>query len=354
MRILDKYLYKELFLTFLAVLIVLLLITFGSEVTQLLAKAVEGKLPASIVLDVLALKVPAALELILPLVALLSVMLALGRLYQDQEMVVLNSCGIVAGYFQRIVTWFLLPLMLLTAVVTLWLTPWAAKQERLVVMEAQTTAPVAGLVAGRFNELPQSNGVLYATEIRADGSMRDIWIRVINPDRDMILTAPQGQFEWIGGRLALVLRDGFSYEGLTKGDALQVRRFERFDGFLPELESVTSVPSRHELTTLQLLSSTDLEHRSILQWRLAVPLSVLVLGLLALKLSKTKPREGRFARIFFAIVLYVFFMQSMLTMKDWIKLGQWPPEIGLWPIPIVFLMIALWSPKRRLKPGVVK
>jgi lipopolysaccharide export system permease protein len=75
---------------------------------------------------------------------------------------------------------------------------------------------------------------------------------------------------------------------------------------------------------------------------------------LALKLSKTKPREGRFARIFFAIVLYVFFMQSMLTMKDWIKLGQWPPEIGLWPIPIVFLMIALWSPKRRLKPGVVK
>lgn len=349
MRILDKYLYKELVLTFLAVLIVLLLITFGTEVTQLLALVIEGKIPSTVVFEILVLKVPAALELILPLVALLSVMLTLGRLYQDQEMVVLNSCGVGESYFQRILTWFLVPLVLVLAFITLWLTPWAAKQERLIIMEAQTSAPVAGLVAGRFNELPQSNGVLYAAEIKANGSMRDVWIRVMDPEQDLVLSAPEGQFEWVDGRLALVLRNGFSYQGLLVGEALEVRQYERFDGFLPDLDTLTTAPEMAEFSSLELWISEDLAQQALLQWRLALPFSVLVLGLLAFKLSKTKPREGRFARVFLAIVLYVFFIQLMIMIKDWIKLGQWPPELGLWPVLIFFLVFALWSPSKLIK-----
>ena len=345
MRILDKYLYKELTATFFAVLAVLLLITFGTEATRLLAKAVEGTLPASIVFQVLLLQIPNALELILPLVALLSVMLAMGRLYQDREVVVLNSCGIGTGYFQKIITRFLIPMLLLTAVVTLWLTPWAVKTERALIAEAQVTAPLAGLVEGRFNSLPQSNGVLYAQNIGRDGGMTDVWIRFVEDGRDQTIMAPRGFFEWKEERLALVLLDGISYEGLLGGEQLSVREFERFDGFLPELQAGATQPRRQEKNTFDLWNSQDIEERAMLQWRLAVPFSVLVLGLLALKLSKTEPRQGRFAKLFIAIVLYVFYMQSMITIDDWVKAGSWPIEVGLWVVPILFLVFALTSPK---------
>lgn len=345
MRILDKYLYKELTATFLAVLIVLLLITFGTEATRLLAKAVEGKLPASIVFQVLMLQIPTALELILPLVALLSVMLAMGRLYQDREMVVLNSCGIGRGYFQKIMTRFLIPMVFFAALVTLWLTPWAVKTERALIAEAQVTAPLAGLVEGRFNSLPQSNGVLYAHTINRDGQMTDVWIRLVEEGRDQTIMAPRGFFEWKKERLALVLLNGVSYEGLLGTEHLSVREFERFDGFLPELQASVAQPKRQEQSTFELWQSQELEDQAMLQWRLAVPLSVLVLGLVALKLSKTEPRQGRFAKLFVAIVLYVFYMQSMITISDQVKVGNWPIEVGLWVVPILFLIYAFWSPK---------
>lgn len=345
MRILDKYLYKELMATFFAVLVVLLLITFGTEATRLLAKAVEGKLPASIVFQVLVLQIPTALELILPLVALLSVMLAMGRLYQDREIVVLNSCGIGRGYFQKIMTRFLIPMVLLTALVTLWLTPWAVKTERALIAQAQVTAPLAGLVAGRFNSLPQSNGVLYAHTIGRDGEMSDIWIRLVEGERDQTIIAPRGFFEWKDDRLALVLLNGLSYEGLLGGEQLSVREFGRFDGFLPDLQASVAQPKRQEKNSFALWQSETLEDQAMLQWRLAVPLSVLVLGLVALKLSKTEPRQGRFAKLFIAIVLYVFYMQSMITLDDWVKAGIWPIDLGLWIVPALFLLYALGSPK---------
>ncbi len=348
MRILDKYLYKELFATFFAVLSVLLLITFGTEATKLLAVAVEGKIPSSVVFQVLMFKIPPALEIILPLVALLSVMLAFGRLYQDQEMVVLSSCGVTTGYFQKRVFWFLLPLALITAWITLWVTPWSFKQERMLIQEAQVTSPLAALTAGKFNELPNGEGVLYAKQIGVDKTMESVFLRLKNEERDLLMVAPSGKFEWIDGRLALVLLKGRSYEGLDMGDTFTVRQFDRFEGFLPEIQITPPEPKRFETSSLDLLNSDQLQHMSMLQWRIVTPVSIVVLGLLGLKMSKTGPREGRFGKMFLALVFYVIFNQLLVTSSEALTKGNLPPVIGLWPVPLLFLIYALYQ--GNLKP----
>ncbi len=352
LRILDRYLLKELLATFLAVLSVLLLITFGTETTKLLALAVEGKLPSSVVFQVLLLKIPSALEVILPLVALLSVMLAVGRLYQDHEMVVLNSCGIAPRYFQKTVFWFLLPFALMTAWITLYVTPWSYEKEQALIIEAQTSSPFAGLVAGKFNTLPDRKGVLYAREIKANGQMKDVWIQYKSKERNMVLMAPSGQFEWINDRLALVLKKGKSYEGLySKKETLTVQYFERFEGYLPEIEASARKKDKSIFAPTSILLESDrLEDQVLLQWRIVVPFGVIVLGLLGLRLSKTAPREGRFAKLFIAIVLYVIYNQSLVTLRDGASSGGIPVEVALWPIPILFLLYALWQP--RVKPAV--
>ncbi|MDG6773600.1 LPS export ABC transporter permease LptF [Thiomicrorhabdus sp. ZW0627] len=354
MRILDRYLLKELFATFFAVLAVLLLITFGTETTKLLALAVEGKLPASVVFQVLLLKIPPALEVILPLVALLSVMLAVGRLYQDHEMVVMNSCGISPRYFQKMVFWFLLPVALLTALITLYITPLSYEKELSLVKEAQTSAPFAGLVSGKFNELPNNKGVLYARKIDADGRMLDVWIQYKGEDKDLILTAPQGQFEWIKERLALVLLKGKSYEGLQSNkETLTVQHFDRFEGYLPELETAAQQKVKGIWAPTSVLwNSERLEDKALIQWRVVVPMGVLILGLLGLRLSKTGPREGRFAKLFIAIVLYVIYNQLLVTARDGLSSGSIPLYIGLWPIPLLFLWYALYLPGKKKSKNV--
>lgn len=350
MRILDKYLYIELLKTFFAVLTVLLLITFGAEATKLLAMAVEGKVPSSIVLQLLLLKVPPALEVILPLVALLSVMLTVGRLYQDQEMVVMSSCGISPHYFQKRVLFFLIPLVLLTAWISLVVTPWSYKAERLLISEAQTLTPVSGLVPGRFNILPNDAGVFYTKSISKSGELSTIWIQrqsqTQDAEQDLILVAPKGQFEWVDGRLVLVLEEGYSYLGMhypatTASDEVEVQAFRRFEVLIPELSSQPTRPDKLEVSTDILWGSDTLEHQALLQWRLVTPFGVLVLGLIGLKMSRTGPREGRFVRVFYALLLYIVYSQLLVVGKESLSDGIWPATIGLWPIPILFLLFAL-------------
>lgn len=353
LRILDTYLYKEWGLTFLAVLLVLLLITFGTEATKLLAIAVEGKLPPSILLEVLLLKIPPALEVILPLVALLSVMMAIGRLYQDQEMVILSSCGIAPNYFQKRLIYFLIPLSVITAVITLVVTPWTFEQERNLIVNAQISSPLAALVPGKFNELPNNQGVFYAQSIEKNGDLKSVWVRLSTAEQDLLLMAPQGKFEWISDKLALVLFDGHSYQGLTLGAEVTVREFKRFEGFLPTLQITPPEAERFEKSTLTLLLSDDLKDQALLQWRLVTPISVMVLGLLALRLSKTGPREGRFAKIFLALVLYVAYNQLLVTAKEAAGDGHWPIWLGLWIIPLFFLWLALTKISLKItRPGV--
>lgn len=352
LRILDKYLYIELLKTFFAVLTVLLLITFGSEATKLLAMAVEGKVPSSIVLQVLLLKIPPALEIILPLVALLSVMLSVGRLYQDQEMVVMSSCGISPQYFQKIVLFFLIPLVLITAWISLVVTPWSYKTERLIIGEAQTLTPISGIVPGRFNTLPNEAGVFYTKSISASGELSNIWIQRQSQSQpkdaaqDLILVAPIGRFEWLDGKLILVLEDGYSYLGMhnhakTASGDVEVKLFKRLEVLIPELSSKPARPAKFEIGTDVLWVSDTLEHQALLQWRLVTPFGVLVLGLIGLKMSRTGPREGRFSKVFFALVLYIIYNQLLMVGRDGLTTGNWPMSLGLWPVPLLFLILAL-------------
>lgn len=357
MRILDRYLYKELFLTFFAVLAVLLLVTFGTEATKLLAAAVEGKMPSSILFQVLWLKIPPALEVILPLVALLSVMLAVGRLYQDQEMVVLNACGIAPSYFQKRVFWFILPLLLFTAWITLYVTPWSYQKERTLITKAQVSSPLAALVAGKFNPLPDQQGVLYMQSIDKKLALKSVWVRLKTPEQDMVLMAPKGRFEWIKGRLALVLFNGMAYHNLQSAHKqIQVRKFERFEGYLPQIQPMPPAKKRLETPSMTLFHSDKSADIALLQWRITIPLSVLVMGMLGLRMSKSGPREGRFAKVFLALVLYVVYNQLLVTVNDALSKGEWPAIIGLWPIPLAFLSFAFYQgplwPRRWVLPNV--
>jgi lipopolysaccharide export system permease protein len=90
-----------------------------------------------------------------------------------------------------------------------------------------------------------------------------------------------------------------------------------------------------------LWASDSLEHQALLQWRLVTPFGVLVLGLIGLKMSRTGPRQGRFAKVFFALVLYIIYNQLLMVGRDGLTEGSWPVSVGLWPVPLLFLILAL-------------
>jgi lipopolysaccharide export system permease protein len=110
-------------------------------------------------------------------------------------------------------------------------------------------------------------------------------------------------------------------------------------------------------STMDLLASDDRELRTALQWRIALPMMVFVITLLALPFSKTNPRQGRYLKMLPAILVFVFYYVFLITVRGWMEQGEWPILPGFWAVHGAFLVLGwllfnwdrLMQPKRRTR-----
>jgi len=184
---------------------------------------------------------------------------------------VLQSCGITPNYFQKKVIWFLLPISLIMALVSLYVSPWSYQKERELIQLEESYSPITGLVAGKFNPLPNDTGVFYAKEIAKSGELEEVWLKVKSEQQEMILIAPNGAFVWIDGQVVLQLKNGYSYQGLEQAQEVTVQKFTTFEGYLPEFSVTKSKAKLYEAATIELWAMNTAEAQALIQWRIATP-----------------------------------------------------------------------------------
>ncbi|NCT66807.1 MAG: LPS export ABC transporter permease LptF [Rhodanobacteraceae bacterium] len=364
LRLIDRYLLRELAASFLAASVILLLVMVGGAVADLLAKIARGRIPADLLFTLIGLRTLGALNILLPLATLLGVLLAYGRLWRDSEMAVLQSSGLDLRGQVRPLALFALPVALVLGVVSFWLAPAADRLAQALLTEANRSLIVAGLEPGRFVELPGRDGVIYVGEMSSDGTQfKRMFIESERPDKDTgktridVITATHGYLyhdaDGVGRYIAL--QDGFRVEGKLGEDDYRLMRFARNDIRLPDAatdDSATSV-KRAASTGELLRASDDAVMRAELHWRLGAPLSVLVLALLALPLAKSSPREPRYARLLLALLAWLVYYNGLLLGRAWLSQGKLAMGFGLWWVYLPALAIAawlLWSGQRLKRP----
>lgn len=79
-----------------------------------------------------------------------------------------------------------------------------------------------------------------------------------------------------------------------------------------------------------LRTSTNLEHIAEMQWRLSVPIATVLLALLAVPLSRSRPREGRYGRIAIGLLVFIIYLNLLSAAKAWTEEGAISPMLGLW------------------------
>jgi len=362
--ILTRYLYREILTTMAAVLSVLLLIYVSNRFVRFLADASAGDLSGGIIYQLLALKTLSASVMLIPLALYFAIILSLGRLYRDSEMVVLLSSGLSPA-------WFIGRILALAAIVasgvgliTLTLAPWAESTSDGLI-DAQKAIPEAMQISpGRFLEIRGGDGVVYVEHRSRDGRrMENVFIQLDEAGREVVLSGPKAHIETRSGGQAsyLVVEDGLRYERWPSGERYDVARFREHALRIQQRPVTPSVVQTREIPTPALWRSDFPPHVAELQWRLSMPLSVVVLALLAIPLSRTQPRSGRFGRIFVAILVYVLYNNLLGIAKSWVSQRQIPAEVGIWWVHALVLCIAValligrsgvrrWLGRRR-RPG---
>lgn len=363
LRIVDRYLVRELLVSFLAAVAILLLVTLGATVADLLAKIARGRIAADLLMALIGLRTVDSLTLLVPLALFLGVQLAYGRLYRESEMAVFAASGLSLFGLVRPLLLLSVPLTVVMALISFWLAPAAVRQSQTLQEEASRSLIVAGLEPGRFVELPNNDGVMYVDTMSSDGTaFKKMFIASERkapgdaPGAINIITAATGELyhDANGIERYLGLNDGFRVEGTLGQDDYRLMRYQRNDIKLQNNDSDTNAESvKRSAPSAELYASSDAVQRAELQWRLAAPLSVLVLVLLALPLAKSSPREPRYARLLIALLAWLIYYNCLALGRTWMSQGRYSPLIGYWWVQIPTALIALallWQSQRLPRP----
>ncbi len=363
LRIVDRYLARELLLSFIAAALILLLVTVGATVADLLAKIARGRVAADLLLSLIGLRTVDTLTLLIPLAAFLGVQMAYGRLYRESEMAVFSASGLPLTGLLRPLALFALPLALGMTLISLWLAPAAVRQAQMLQEQASRSLIIAGLEPGRFVDLPGKDGVMYVESMSEDGThFKKLFLESERPDTHdastsiNIVTAADGELyhEADGQQRFLGLNNGFRVEGVLGQDNYRLMRYKRNDIKLPDNDTdATPDSAKRSAPTLQLLGSTDIVQRTELQWRLTAPVSLLVLVLLGVPLARSSPREPRYARMLIALLAWFVYYNCLAIVRSWIGQGKLAPGIGFWIVQIPTALVAvylLWRSEQLPKP----
>ncbi|MEO0972600.1 MAG: LptF/LptG family permease, partial [Pseudomonadota bacterium] len=95
--------------------------------------------------------------------------------------------------------------------------------------------------------------------------------------------------------------------------------------------------NRQTYPTGDLVGSEDRRDLAELQWRLSLPLAAFALTILAVPLSKTRPRQGRYGTFVAALLIYVLYSNLLATGRSALAQGDVPAWVGLWWVHGLFI-----------------
>ncbi len=350
--IISRYLTKEVLNALLAVTFVLLLLFLSNQLVRYLNYAASGKIAANILLQLLGFEIPHLLAVLLPLGLYLGAILAYGRLYADSEMRVMHAYGLSIRRLVFITGMMAALVMVVVSVLVLWINPWIQGQKEKVMAQSGTNNVLDTLMPGRFRVSNDGKRVIYIENISRNRKQADnvfIADERKNPAPDStnnlwtILSASAGYqtraAETPGHFIVAV--DGYRYEGSPGQNDYKIIQFKKYAVRMPEMTN-TKRQEQEAIPTLQLFSAYhDPELAAELQWRLSIPLSALLLALLAIPLSQVKPRQGRYSVLFPAVLIYVVYVNLLFVARNLIEQKVLSVNVGMWWVHLLAFGLAM-------------
>lgn len=343
--ILYRYLIKDVLINFAAILLVLMLILLGGVFVRLLSRVVDGVVDAELLLPMLFWGIVESMSTLLVISLFLGMLLSLGRLYKDSEIYAIRATGLGDMDITKMYLW----IASAVAVVLLILVSWLAPLSKTNIYELRQIAAqkfdLAGITPGQFLRVPGGNSVVFAESVDTElGVLKNLYLFEDNETRTRLLTATEGK-QTDGGldeARYLDFFDGYIYEADKERGNHTVGSFAESGLFLPGLVAGTMKRKSSMELLPTLWRSTKRIDQAELHWRLSFPISVLVLTVLAVPLSYTSPRKGRFGKLALAILIYILYSNLLGVGKSWLESGAIPGAFGLWWVHVMVLALGLY------------
>lgn len=343
---------REFAQTAIAVFVALFAILLTTQLIRLLGKAATGSTASEAVAALLGFAALNYLPVLLSLTLFVSILLSLSRVYRDSEMAIWFSSGVSLTAWMKPVLRFALPVVLAIAVLALFLAPWALNKRAEYQQRMDQRDDVARVTPGAFNESSRGDRVFFVESVpdaAGQDRVRNIFINSMQQGKLGVIAAAQGHTEVAeNGDKFIVLTNGRRYEGIAGSAEYRVMEFDSYAMRIETFEGSGAEKTARSLSTWELLQEpTDLNKGELL-WRIGVPLSALLLALLAIPLSFVNPRAGRTNNLIFALLTFMIYSNLLSVSQAWVAQGRLPFSVGVWAVHALMLVVLLLMFWKRL------
>jgi lipopolysaccharide export system permease protein len=332
---------------------ILLGIVVFTQLVRLLGDSVSGMLAVEGVVAIMGFSSLNYLPVLLSIALFLSVLLTLTRSYRDSEMVVWFTSGIGLTRWIRPVLGYAIPVTAVIALMSLVLSPWALSKADEFRRRLDSRDDVSAATPGAFRESKQADRVFFLEDVDVEKKrVGNIFVRSTQNGKDGTMVAKEGYQETApNGDRFLVMLNGTRYEGIPGQADFKIVEFERYAMRIEPVELRRELPNIKAYPTSYLLQNMTPPHIAELEWRIGLPLSALVLSLLAIPLSYVNPRAGRSINLISAMVIYMFYNNMISVTNSWVGRGKLDPVVGLWGIHLFMFAVMLAMFYHRTSPS---
>jgi LPS export ABC transporter permease LptF/LPS export ABC transporter permease LptG len=371
MRILTRYILREVTAHALIGVAVFTFVLFTRDLGQILELVVRASAPLPSVAQVFFFIVPVTLTISIPAGVLVGILIGLSRLAADSEITAMRASGIGVWSFLRIVSIFAVAAWLLALANGVYLAP-QSQAAMVRLQDRLKSSQVSFEVQPRVFYEGFPGLVLYVQNVKAAQGAA-IWKGVFIADTSIpssprITVARQGILVSEGPEtLHLHLTDGSTHEIDPKSsDHYQISTFEQTDIPIPVPQADTT--KEQELVPVSQMGTWDLwrqahdqkkdqKNQTLTRWyliefhrRLALPTSCLVLALVGIPLGLSSKKGGKSTGFVLAILLVFAYYSASLVGVSLARQGKLPPGIGVWLADIVFFLggaVLLWRAEHK-------
>ncbi|KIF82348.1 LPS export ABC transporter permease LptF [Noviherbaspirillum autotrophicum] len=346
--IFQRALRRELVSTAGAVFTTLFTITITVMLIKILGQAAGGKVASSDVIALIGFAALNYLPVILILTGFISVLVVVTRSYQDSEMVVWFASGLSLTRWIAPVLSFGVPIVVLTALLSFILTPWASRQSAEFRERFEKREDIAKVSPGKFQESASADRIFFVEGVSGDSTkVKNVFVNTVQNGRTSVVVAKEGT---VGvdehGDKFLIMSKGRRYDGITNQPDFRVMEFERYGVLVGrQSQAVVGDKSARSLPTPALLSDPNKFNRGELLWRASLPLMCLLLMLLAIPLGFVNPRGGRSGNLLIALLLFVVYSNMVSVLQAAVVQERLSLGFAWWPthLAAVLLIVLLFA-----------
>ena len=381
MRILARYILKEFFPPFIIALICFTFILIFDDLFRLTKLFVQKGISPIYLVELLTYVMPATVVLSLPMATLVAILLSLGRLSTDNEIVAMKAHGVAFHHL-------MLPLLGITmvlSVVDLGLMDYALPKANLAYAtlkrDIQRHNPTFVLEEATVMKELEREGKLwmYESTDAKSGRMREvkIWDGIWS-GRPRFSHAREGSLGFESGRAMLTLYDGLTYEPTTdNSDGYRITKFQQqqlalqltedlergaFQNKTPRSmrisqlkEFVTDLRSAVETSqnpdyTLSKLRFAQVEYHK----KFSIPFACLAFGLMGVPLGLMVKQSGRMIGFGVGLaVILIYYLLLQIGQSVGLN-GMLSPALAMWLPNVVIGIFGIALSIRMIGEGTLR